>query len=161
MKRQPVARVLHARLTKRGLNRVIAKTIVIDRRDLDKLSPDALARFITIEPIKMSRGGRVTVGKKSRRRQSYWARVKKEIHIFLCTNDKKYAGLRRQISGMKSQTVIVGALSVGIADYIGVVPGMIIPFVAIGLRGFIEMNINVYCAGQEASHATRSEHMQQ
>jgi hypothetical protein len=95
----------------------------------------------------MSRGGRVTVGKKSGRRQNHWALVKKEIHLLLCTDDKKYAGLRRLVGGKKSQTYIVSALSAGIADYIGVAAGVITPFVAIALWGFIEVNINAYCAG--------------
>jgi len=139
--------VLKGRLTEEGLKRVITKTLVINRQDIDELSPDDLARFITIEPLKMSRGGRVT-GRKSQRRQNYWTRVKKEIHILICTNDKKYAGLRRRITSRKSQTYIVFTLSAGIAHYMDVAAGMITPFVATALLGFIEVNIKAYCAGR-------------
>jgi hypothetical protein len=138
VKGQSIAYALNERLTEEGLKRVITKTLVIDRRYIDELSPDDLARFITIEPLKMSRGGRVTVraAKKSRRRQNYLTRVKKEIHILICTNDKKYAALRRQFTQFtkpKSQTALVAMISAGIASYIGVGAGMITPLVAIAL----------------------------
>ena len=56
-KGQTVACALHARLTEKGLKRVIKKTVLINRLDFDELSPDDLAKLITIEPLKMSAGG--------------------------------------------------------------------------------------------------------
>jgi len=153
MKRQPVVHALHARLTEEGLKRVITKTVLIDRSYIDDLSPDNLARLITIEPLKMSRGGRVTVraakaARKSRRRQNYWTRVKKEIHILICTNDRKYATLRRQFTKGKSQTALVTIICGGIAEYIGGSPAVIMPLVAVALLSFLEVGISAYCAGR-------------
>jgi phage shock protein PspC (stress-responsive transcriptional regulator) len=152
VKGQSVAHALHARLTEEGLKRVITKTLLINRLDIDELSPDDLARLITIEPLKMSRGGRVTVraakaAKKSRRRQNYWTRVKKEIHILICTNDRKYATLRRQFTKGKSQTALVTMICGGIAEYIGGSSTVIMPLVAVALLIFLEVGINAYCAG--------------
>jgi phage shock protein PspC (stress-responsive transcriptional regulator) len=142
-----VARTLRARLTEEGLKRVITRTYILNHRDIAELSPDELERLIKIEPVKMSRGGRV-IAKKSRRRQNYWTRVKKEIHILICTNDKKYATLRRQFTKGKSQTALVTMICGAIADYIGLSPAVIMPIVAVLLLSFLEVGINAYCAGR-------------
>jgi hypothetical protein len=100
MKGNTVARTLKTRLTEEGLKRVIKRSSIYNDRFIAEFSADELERLIQIEPINMSRGGRV-IAKKSRRRQNYLARVKKEIHILICTNDKKYATLRRQFTQRK------------------------------------------------------------
>jgi len=74
MKGNTVARTLKTRLTEEGLKRVIKRSSIYNDR---------------------------VIAKKSRRRQNYLARVKKEIHILICTNDKKYATLRRQFTQRK------------------------------------------------------------
>lgn len=147
MKGRTVGRTLQARLTEEGLKRVIKRTYILNHRDIAELSPDELERLIRIEPIKMSRGGRV-IAKKSRRRQNYLARVKKELHILICTSDKKYATLRRQFTKGKSQTVLVTTICGGIADYTGLSAAMLMPFVAVALLSFVELGINAYCAGR-------------
>jgi hypothetical protein len=80
-------------------------------------------------------------------------RVRKEIHILLCTNDKKYAPLRKgmqAIAKRRSQTAIVSGLSVVIAPYVGTATAALItPVVAMVLMGFLEVGINAWCAGND------------
>jgi hypothetical protein len=147
MKGKTVARTLKARLTEAGLKRVIKRSSIYNDRFIAEFSADELERLIKIEPIKMSRGGRV-IAKKSRCRQNYLARVKKEIHILICTSDKKYATLRRQFTKGRSQTVLVTMICGGIADYTGLSAAMLMPFVAVALLSFVEVSINAYCAGR-------------
>jgi hypothetical protein len=165
MKGQNVARALHERLTEKGLRRVITKTVVINRRDFDELSPDELAKLITIEPLKISRGygskkisrgdtRKISLGdarksaKKSHRHQNYWIRIKKELRTLICTNDRKYATLRRQFTKGKSQTTFVTIICGGIAEHIGGSPAVIMPLIALALMSFLELGINAYCAGR-------------
>src|SRR6516165_5024706 len=70
MKGNTVARTLKTRLTEEGLKRVIKRSSIYNDRFIAEFSADELERLIQIEPINMSRGGRV-IAKKSRRRQNY------------------------------------------------------------------------------------------
>jgi hypothetical protein len=142
------ARALQARFTEEGLKRVIARSSIYNHRYIAEFSPDELERLIKIEPINMSRGGRVPAPKASRRRQNYWTRVKKEIRILICTNDKRYATLRRQFTakGKISQTALVTMICGAIADYTGLSAAVLMPFVAVAILFFLEVGINAFCA---------------
>jgi hypothetical protein len=82
----------------------------------------------------------------------YWARVTAELHILICTNDKKYASLRRQLNkhGSATQTAIVSNVAAALAVSLGFTVGALVPFVAMGLLGLIRVGTNAWCAGRTA-----------
>lgn len=84
-------------------------------------------------------------------KEAYWARLKEEIHLLICTDDKRYAALRKKIAvgGGKSQTAIVGVIAAAIASNIGLLEGAVTPFVALMLIGVLEVGKNAFCAGAE------------
>jgi VIT1/CCC1 family predicted Fe2+/Mn2+ transporter len=82
--------------------------------------------------------------------EKYWTRVQNELYCLLCTNDKKYAKVRKAVSsGSHSQTAIVVAISSAIGAVIGVAATVIMPLVAIALMTILSVARNVYCAGRE------------
>jgi hypothetical protein len=80
----------------------------------------------------------------------YWVRVTAELHILICTNDKKYASLRRQLNkhGSATQTAIVSNITAAIALSLGITVGVLVPFVAMGLLGLVRVGANAWCAGK-------------
>jgi hypothetical protein len=78
---------------------------------------------------------------------SYWTLVKAEMYKFVCTNDKQYAGLRRQLkaAGTKSQTTIVSMIAAAIAVRLGMVFAPLVPLVAAVLIGVIRVGTNAFC----------------
>jgi hypothetical protein len=80
----------------------------------------------------------------------YWTRVQKELHILICTNDPKYASLRRQLnkSGSAAQTTIVSNIAAAVAVSLGYTVGALLPFVVIALIAFLRLGANAWCAGQ-------------
>jgi hypothetical protein len=80
---------------------------------------------------------------------NYWRRVKKELHILICTDDKKYASIRRQIGkeNKLTQAAIVIAIGGAIGAYVGVSATVIGPFVTLGLYALIQLGTNAWCAG--------------
>jgi hypothetical protein len=103
----------------------------------------AALRPISAEERKTGRVGKVAAKKAvrsdtgrlraptKRYKPNYWQAVKDEVHVFLCTNDKKYAGIKKQIvsNAKKSQTVVIGAISAAIAGSVGVPAGAVFPLV--------------------------------
>jgi hypothetical protein len=81
---------------------------------------------------------------------NYWVRVKKELHILICTNDRKYESLRRQLG--KESRVTQAAMVTGIGATIGASIGMsgtvIGPFVTLGLIALLRVGKNAWCAGR-------------
>jgi hypothetical protein len=144
MQGRQFARVLNERLTERGLARIINK------------SPDIRVREIRVPTISTGRKtkrrrrtrGALKAGPPPRKRPPYLERVKKEFHILICTNDKRYASLRRAFSRRESQVVIVGTLASGIAESLWISVAVTTPIVAGCLLGFVQMGINAYCAGK-------------
>jgi hypothetical protein len=61
----------------------------------------------------------------------YWRQLKQEFRLFLCTKDKKYATLRRELGekGKRSQTFVISALSAAMAHSLGVAAGVLTPSV--------------------------------
>jgi hypothetical protein len=150
VKGRSIARALNDRLTEEGLKRIIARTSSYDLGYINELSPELLGRNIGAGPH-IGAGPRRKVRLKMARRvaakravphENYWTRVKKEVHILLCTNNKKYANLRKLIKGKLSQTAIVTYLSAGIIQYLGGTVIIIAPLVATALLSFIELGAN-------------------
>lgn len=73
--------------------------------------------------------------------------MKREIHIFICTNDKKYAGARGMMKRWRSQTLNVSNIAIAIGAYTGVATAFIVPLVAAALLMALEVGTNAYCAG--------------
>ena len=82
----------------------------------------------------------------------YWARVTTELHILICTNDKKYSGLRRELNkhGSATQTAIVSNIAAALAVSLGFTVAVLVPFVAMGLLGLVRVGANAWCAGRTA-----------
>jgi hypothetical protein len=85
-------------------------------------------------------------------RPNYWKRIKKELHILVCTDDPKYQTLRRHIGkeSRTTQAAIVSTISIGIASQIGSAATVIGPFVSLGLMALLELGTNAWCAEQSA-----------
>lgn len=169
----PLADTLNKHLTEEGLKRIITRQSSFSRRDIDQLQPDELGRRIAQEQsthefgwvfveapltgFKANRTGRTaakrtgrTVAKRAARppppRANFWNRIKKEIHIFICTNDKKYADARRMMKRWRSQTLTINNISIVIGAYTGAVTAFIAPLVAAAFLMALEVGANAYCA---------------
>lgn len=83
-------------------------------------------------------------------RPNYWRRVKTELHLLVCTNDKKYATLRTHLGkeGRTTQVAIVSSISAAIGAIIGASAAIIGPFVTLGLMALLQVGTNAWCAGQ-------------
>src|SRR5712671_4653863 len=128
--------ILRGQLTETGLTRILSRK-GIDPAKVKTWSIDELGRAVSrnvgarLVPrtsrarksssstgIKKKRKMAVTAARASHvKHPNFWLRVKQEIRVLICTNDKQYADLRRQIktAGNKSQTVIVGLITAAIA----------------------------------------------
>jgi hypothetical protein len=80
-----------------------------------------------------------------------WSRIKKEIHILICTNDKKYADVRKQlrVESGATQTIVVTSISLAVATQIGVAAAAIVPLVAVALYAAARLGTEAYCGGSE------------
>jgi hypothetical protein len=81
---------------------------------------------------------------------NYWKRVTKELHLLVCTDDKKYATLRKHLGkeGKATQIAIVSSISAGTGACIGSSATVIGPFVTLGLMLLLQVGTNAWCAGQ-------------
>jgi hypothetical protein len=113
----------------------------LDISDIDNLGEQVVR-------IQEFRSGK-TVRKGLRFNQaSIWQRVKREMHLLLCTTDKKYAALRKQISkeGSSTHTAIVSAIAAAVGAQLGVISGLLVPLVALILVGILKVGKEAYCA---------------
>jgi hypothetical protein len=78
---------------------------------------------------------------------TYWAAFKTEFLIFLCTKNRKYQGLRRQVAtyGRGSQVAAVGAISAAIGANTGVAAGVLTPIVIICLIAVLKLGKEAFC----------------
>jgi hypothetical protein len=81
----------------------------------------------------------------------YWAELKEEMRILICTKDKKYADVRKQIDsvGAKSKTVILTSITAALAPHIGIAEGALVPGCAVLLYAVLRMGRNVLCQKQK------------
>ena len=80
---------------------------------------------------------------------NYWKRVKRELHLLICTNDQRYETLRRDI-GKESKTTqiaLVSTISASIGAYLGMAATVIGPFVTLGLMALLQVGRNAWCTG--------------
>ena len=78
----------------------------------------------------------------------YWRALKKEFRLFLCTDDKRYADLRKKLdaAGTKSQTTIVSMIAASVAAHVGAVAGTLVPLCALILLAGARLGKNAICA---------------
>lgn len=77
----------------------------------------------------------------------YWQALKKEFRILLCTNDKKYQKLRRNLakSHDKAQLAIVSTISAAVASSVGVIAGALVPVCAMLLIAVLKLGKEAFC----------------
>lgn len=85
--------------------------------------------------------------KKGRRDVFFFEKLEDEFHLFLCSHDRRYAKLKRDLAqqGGKSQTVIVSAISAAVAAQLGAAIGAVVPLIAICLITLLKLGKEAYC----------------
>ena len=77
----------------------------------------------------------------------YWVQLKNEFRILICTSDRKYYSLRKQLSaaGQKSHATIVSSIAAVMASQFGVVAGVLVPFCALLLLAMLKLGKEAFC----------------
>ncbi len=90
--------------------------------------------------------------------RDYWAEVKKEIYLLICTRDRKYSVIRTHFKKKShvSTTAIVSMLSATVATQLGAVAGIVTPLVALLLYGLLKVGVNSWCNLQKKELRTKS-----
>lgn len=80
--------------------------------------------------------------------REYWHFVKKEMHAFLCTEDRRFRELWKQIDAFqkKSTTAIVGVIATFLGASIGAAATLLAGFVAVCLYAIIKVGKEAYCS---------------
>lgn len=86
-------------------------------------------------------------GEDRRPDKSYWQAVKKEMHLFLCTSDKRYTELWKRIDALenKGTTALVGVIATFLGASIGAPATLLAGFVAVCLYGAAKLGKEAYC----------------
>lgn len=84
----------------------------------------------------------------SRPEKKYWDYVKTEMRLFLCTDDKKYKSLWKQIDGMqkRSTTAVVGIIAAFLGSLLGAPATILAGFVAVCLYAVLKVGKEAYCS---------------
>src|SRR6266478_8191864 len=71
----------------------------------------------------------------------YWYQLKEEFRLLICTQDKKYDALRKQLTTTedKSQIGIVSTIAAAMARQFGVVADVVVPFCALCLIAVVRL----------------------
>lgn len=82
---------------------------------------------------------------------SYWAQLKAEIRILVCTREKKYEQLRKKLanSADKSQMTVVSLIAAAMATQFGVAAGVLVPFCALCLVVLVRIGKEAYCSASK------------
>jgi hypothetical protein len=88
-------------------------------------------------------------GREHRRMVHYWPKFKEEMRLLICTEDKKYSAVRKELTttGTKSQAVILSTISAAIAPQLGVIAGVAVPLCGITLVAIAKVGKNALCRG--------------
>lgn len=116
--------------------------------DLTRISIDDAGDYF------MSRGG---AGAREEPRLPYWEQLKDEFRILICTREKKYESLRKELGSTqkKSQTVVVSVIAATMADQFGVAVGVITPFCALCLVAIVRLGKEAFCASKSLQVTVR------
>lgn len=134
----------------------------VDSRELTYEAPPLFAwemgMALTEEDVAnfMYRGGRLppqmSIGRMPsedrRPEKKYWDYVKTEMRLFLCTDDKKYKNLWKQIDDMqkRSTTTIVGVIAAFLGSSLGAPATILAGFVAVCLYAALKVGKEAYCS---------------
>jgi hypothetical protein len=159
-----ISTVLRERLTENGVRRAVASASPIKLSQVRGHTFDEVGRSIAaLRPIPVGggkRGVRKAAAKKVKRsdaghlsaaarrhKPNYWGAVRDEVHVFLCTDDKRYAAIKTQIASRAkgSQTVVIGAISAAIAGSISVPIGAVFPLAALCFLAVLKIGKEAYC----------------
>jgi hypothetical protein len=79
--------------------------------------------------------------------KKYWDFVKTEMNAFLCTDDKRYKELWKQIASVqkKSGTAVVGLIAAFLGQLIGAPATLLSGFVAVCLYAAVKIGKEAYC----------------
>lgn len=79
--------------------------------------------------------------------KKYWAMVKDELTVFLCTNDKKYKELWSRINALerKGTSAVVLVVSGYLGEKFGLQASMLAGFVAVFFYGVLKIGKESYC----------------
>lgn len=167
------AEVLQNRLTEHGLVRVLARQdvdpTIVKLVPLEKAARQIQQGFAPPRRVVVKRYKKVRAAKKAKKsaprpksavkkasgpppaaaQPNYWLRVKRELHILLCTSEKKYAAIRRQIGkqGTATQLFLATSIAAAIAPFVGASATLIGPLVTLGLISLVRVGTNAWCAG--------------
>jgi hypothetical protein len=170
MAERSTASILQNTLTEYGLSRTLARQDV-SPQFVREVSLEVAARHLqrrlthrgVAKKAKKESGKKVPVyaprAKKTKKvarsavrqvQPNYWKRVKHELHLLVCTNDRKYATLRKHLGkeGRTTQVAIVSSISAAIGAIIGASAAVIGPFVTLGLMALLQVGTNAWCAGR-------------
>jgi hypothetical protein len=169
---EDTAAILQDRLTEYGLVRALSRQDISPEL-VRVLSIDEAARLLQrgmlypgSTPKTAKKATKVKMAKKAKKshpdaprklgrtgvrqvQPNYWKRVKRELHLLICTNDQRYETLRRYI-GKESKTTqiaLVSTISASIGAYLGMAATVIGPFVTLGLMALLQIGRNAWCAG--------------
>lgn len=80
--------------------------------------------------------------------EKYWTYVKKEMFAFLCTDDKRYYELWKQIDALqkKSTTAIVGVMATFLGASIGAPATLLAGFISVCLYAAIKLGKEAFCS---------------
>ena len=78
----------------------------------------------------------------------YWKQLKNEFRVLLCTPEKKYQKLRKELSvaANKSHATIVSSIAAVMASQFGVIPGVLVPFCALLLIAILKLGKEAFCS---------------
>ena len=169
------AKILQEHLTERGLVRILASQDVAPQivrymsaeeaarqlqRELRRPPPMVKAKKAKKSAKKGSykkvKGKKASAHSASGRavvrqvQPNYWARVKRELHILICTNDTKYQSIRRLLGkeSKLTQTAIVSSIGGAIGAYVGAAATIVGPFVTLGLLALLQVGKEAWCSGE-------------
>ena len=80
--------------------------------------------------------------------KEYSSNVRREIHMLVCTRDRKYSGVRRKLDslGSKGGQTVLAIVSASVGQALGVAAGAISGLVAVALFAVLKVGVNAYCA---------------
>ena len=86
-------------------------------------------------------------GEDRRPDKRYWEAVKAEMHLFLCTGDKRYRELWKRIDALegKGTTALVGVIAASLGATLGAPATLVAGFVAVCLYGIAKLGKEAYC----------------
>jgi hypothetical protein len=78
---------------------------------------------------------------------NFWSNFKHEMYVLICTNDRKYAALRKKLAqkARNANTVVVSTIASAFAAKLGFVAGALVPLVAFCLVMVLRVGKETWC----------------